>query len=125
MEVHTGTKIHNLKKGEKETNKMLAMALTGTLCTIWTNIETKAVHVNSLAECLRRYRANNKTRILVFTVLEVEIGPKATVLGRGRTFVVATFDLGGEYMKVATINMRIVKLHTLEPPRPDTGGGSG
>ena len=28
-------------------------------------------------------------------------------------------------MKVATINIRSVKLHTLEPPCPSTGGGGG
>ena len=47
--------------------------------------------------------AKNKTRILVDTVLEVEIGPKATALGRRRTFVVAKFDLGVRDMNVATI----------------------
>ena len=38
---------------------------------------------------------NKKTRILVGAFLEVEIGPKATALGRRRTFVVAKLDLGG------------------------------
>ena len=64
---------------------------------------------------MRRYGANKKTRILVGTVLEVEIGPMATTLGRRRSFVVEKFDLGGGYMKVATINIRSVKLHTPEP----------
>ena len=64
------------------------MAPTNPRCTIGTKIETKAVHVTSLAECSRRYRANKKTGIIVGTVLEVEIGLKATDLGRRRTFVV-------------------------------------
>ena len=55
----------------------------------------------------------------------MEIGPKATALGRRRTFIVARFDLGGGSTKVATINIRIVKLHTPEPPRPSTGGDGG
>ena len=88
------------------------MALIDPHCTIGTKIDTKAVHVTSLAECLRRYGANKKTRILVGTVLEVEIGPKATALGRRRTFVVARFNLGRGAMKLATINIRIVNIHT-------------
>ena len=62
------------------------------------------MHVTSLAELLRTYGANNKTRTLVVTVLEVEIGPKVTALGMCSTFVVARLDLGGGDTKVATIN---------------------
>ena len=94
-------------------------------CTIGTKIKTKAVHFTSLVKFSRRYGANKKTIILVGTVLEVEIGPKATALGRHRTFVVARFDLGGGSIKVAIINICSVKLHTLEPPRPSTGGNGG
>ena len=104
---------------KKETNKTLAMAPTDPRCTIKTKIDTKAVHVTSLAKLLRRYGANKKTIILVGTVLEVEIGPKATALGRRRDFVVKKSDLGGGDMKVATINIRSVKLHTQEPLLPD------
>ena len=59
--------------------------------------------VISLVECSRRHRANNKTRILVGTVPEVEIGTKVTTLGRRRNFVVAKLDLGGGDIKLATI----------------------
>ena len=52
----------------------------------------------------------------------MEIEPKATTVGRHRTFFVAKFDLGGGDMKVATINIRSVKIHTTEPPRATTGG---
>ena len=83
------------------------------------------MHITSLAECSRRYGANKKTRILVGTVLEVEIGPKATALGRRRTFFVAIFDLGGGAMKVATINIQSFKIHTPEPPRSYNGGDGG
>ena len=68
---------------------------------------------------MRRYGANKKTIILVGAVIEVEIGPKAAALGRRRDFVVPTFDLGGGYMKVVTISIRIVKLHNPEPLCPD------
>ena len=74
---------------------------------------------------LEALRSKQETIILAGTFLEVEIGPKATVLGRCRTFVVAIFDLGGGDMKVATINIRSVKLHTLGPPRLSTGVGGG
>ena len=98
------------------------MAPTNPSCTIGTKIDTKAVHVTSLAKCSRRYEADKKTRILVGSVLEVGIGPKATAFGRRRTFVVAIFDRGGRAMKVATINIRSVKLHNPEPLRLDTDG---
>ena len=68
---------------------------------------------------------NKKTRILVGTVLEVEIGPKAPALYRCRTFVFTRFDLGVGAMKVATTNFWSVKLNTPEPPRPSTGDDSG
>ena len=68
---------------------------------------------------------NNKTIILVGTVLKVEIGTKVTALGRRRTFVVTRFDLGGQDMKVDTINIRSVKIHTPEPLRPSIGDNDG
>ena len=40
-------------------------------CTIVTKIEVDAVIVASLYDSSRRYGANNKTRILVGTVIEV------------------------------------------------------
>ena len=55
----------------------------------------------------------------------MEIGPKATALGRRRNFVVARFDIGGGAMKMATINIWSVKLHTTEPPCPSTVGDGG
>ena len=55
----------------------------------------------------------------------MEIGPKAIPLGRRRTFVVAKFDLGGGDMKMATIKIGSVKLHTPEPPFTDTSGYGG
>ena len=71
VEVHGGTKIHDSKKAKKETKKTLEMAPTDPRFTIRKNIDINAVHVTSLEECLRRYRANKKTRTLVSTVLEV------------------------------------------------------
>ena len=114
-------KIHDSKKSKKT----LTMVPPDPRCTIGTKIETKAVLVTSLEECPRRYISNRKTRILVDTILEVEIGPKVTTSGGRRNFVVAIFDLGGGDMKVATIDIRSVKLHTPEPILPDTDGDGG
>ena len=83
------------------------------------------MHITSLAKYSRHYGSNKKTRILIGTVLEVEIGPKATALGRHRDFVVAKFDLGGGDTKVVTINIKSVKLHTLEPLHPDNYSDGG
>ena len=44
---------------------------------------------------------------------------------RLRAFVVARFNLGVGSMKVATINIRSIKLHTPEPPCPSTSGDGG
>ena len=63
---------------------------------------------------------NKISRILIDNILEVDIGPKVTVLGKRRTFVVSKSNLGGGDMKVATANIRIVKLHTTEPLCPTT-----
>ena len=81
------------------------MAPPDLFCTIGTKIDTKDVLVTSLAKFSRLYQGNKKTRILVGTVLDVEIGPKANTLVRCRDFVVANFNLGGGDMKVATINI--------------------
>ena len=48
-----------------------------------------------------------------------------TTSGRCRNFVFAKFDLGGGDMKVATISIRSVKLHTPEPLCNPSGGGGG
>ena len=104
---------------------MLTMAPPDPCYTIRTKIEASAVFVTSLSEFSRRYRYNKKTIILIDNIREVEIGLKATTSGRCRTFFVAKFDLGGGDMKVATINIRNVKLHTPEPLRPDTEGYGG
>ena len=71
VEVHRGTKIHDPKKGGKETKRRSRWRRPIHSVPMGTNIDTKAVHVISLAECLRRYGANKKTRIIVDTVLEV------------------------------------------------------
>ena len=99
MEVHRGTIIHDSKKGRKRDKKTLTMAPNDPSCIIGTKIDTKAVHVTSLDECLRNYGANKKTRILVGTVLKVEIGKKATALGRRRNFLLQDSTLEEEPLR--------------------------
>ena len=94
-EVYWGRENTWLKKSEK----MLAMAPPNLWCTIINRIETKDVFVTSMDECSRSYGANKKTRIIIGTVLEAEIGPKVITPGRRRTFVVEKFDPGGEKWK--------------------------
>ena len=57
------------------------------------------MHLTSLDEFSRRYRANNKTIILFGTVLKVEIGPKATALGMRRDFVAKKLTLVEETLR--------------------------
>ena len=101
------------------------MAPTGPRYTIGTKIYTKAVYVTSLSDYSRRYGVNKKNIIIVGALLEVEIGPKTTAFGRRSNFVVVKIDLGGGAMKVATINISSVNIHTLEPLCTSTYGDGG
>ena len=74
---------------------------------------------------LKALRSEQGSRILIGTVLEVEIVPKVTALGRRSTFAVKKIDLGGGDMKVDNINISSVKLHTLENLSPDTDVDGG
>ena len=120
VEMHRGTKIHDSKKGEKETKRWLR----------W----SQPIHAVPSEPryrprpCMSLHWPSSKgatewtrySEFFVGTVLKVEIGPKATALGRRSTFVVKRFKLGGGDMTVATINIRSVKLHTTEPPHYST-----
>ena len=55
----------------------------------------------------------------------MEIGTKATTSVRRKTFIVTNFDLDGGDMKVATINIRSVKIHTPETLGTATDGYGG
>ena len=55
----------------------------------------------------------------------MEIGTKATTSVRRKTFIVTNFDLDGGDMKVATINIRSVKIHTPETLGTATDGDGG
>ena len=74
---------------------------------------------------MRHYGANKKNRILIDAVLELEIVPKVTTLGKRRTFVVDKFDLGEGDMKLTTITIRSFNIHTPEPLCPATCGDCG
>ena len=104
---------------------MLVMALPDPHYTIRTKIFSKAVLVTSLAQCPRRYGANTKTGILVGTVLEVKVGPKEITLGSRRSYVITKPNLGGGDVKLVTINLRSVNIHTMEPLCPATNDNGG
>ena len=55
----------------------------------------------------------------------MEIWTNATALGRHKTFVVTKFEFGGGDMKVSTINITSVNLHTPEHLCPVTDGDGG
>ena len=74
---------------------------------------------------MRLYRVNNKTIILIGTVLDVEIDPNVTTSGRRRNFVVTKFDLDGGEMETAIINIRSFNINNPEPLCTATDGDGG
>ena len=71
-------------------------------------VEAKAIHVTNLAECTRRYGANNKEKIIRGTVMDVvnTVNPSTN---RAATSVIADYDLGGGTVKRKSLNIRSVK----------------
>jgi len=85
---------------------------------IGAKVSAKAMHVTSEAECGRRYGANKKTKMLEGFVLEVQTENTAT--NRTKTFVLARYNLGGDTLKDARLNIRSVKaLPSAEASRVD------
>jgi hypothetical protein len=71
-------------------------------------VHAKAIHVTAASECHRRYGSNAKTKLVNGTVSEIQTAPSSTQK-RVVTLVTAMFSLGGQCMKVATLNSRSVK----------------
>jgi hypothetical protein len=71
-------------------------------------VHAKAMHITALIECHRRYGSNAKTKLVNGMVSELKLVPasnqKQTV-----TLISATYRLGGQCKKVATLNSRSVK----------------
>ena len=71
-------------------------------------VEAKACHVTNLAECLRHYGLNSKTKRVQGIVTHVEVIKNATT-NRTTTFVTAAYDLGGTMIHPCRLNIQSVK----------------
>ena len=83
-------------------------------------IVAKAIHVTSQSECSRRFGSNAKVKLVTGTVIGVVNKPTAT--GRSSWHVKGRFDIGGGTMKVATLNVRSVKMAPSESANDATEG---
>ena len=68
-------------------------------------VHAKAIHVTNLAECARRYGSKKKTKKLRGVVQNVIF---SNDLGRRRTNIVATYQLGGNVENNITLIIRSV-----------------
>jgi hypothetical protein len=88
------------------------MVPTDSRRTIGGLIEAKAIHVTSEAEqCSRRYGANKKTKIIPGVIVSIT-NVQNPENGRTTTSVTADFDLGGNSIKRATLNIRSIKVRS-------------
>ena len=71
-------------------------------------VEVKACHVTNLAECLRRYGSNSKTKSVQGIMTHVEVIKNSTT-NRTMTFMMAAYDLGGMTIHPCRLNIRSVK----------------
>ena len=63
-------------------------------CIVGSMVEAKACHVMNLAECLRRYGSNSKTKRVQGIMTHVEVIKNSTT-NRTTTFMMAAYNLGG------------------------------
>ena len=71
-------------------------------------VEANACHVTNLAECVRRYGSNSKTKRVQGIVTHVEVIKNSTT-HRMTTFVTAAYDLGGTTICPCRLNIQSVK----------------
>ena len=81
-------------------------------------VQAKAVHVTNLSECARPYGANRHTKMVLGTVVEVEVLPTSATSTRTSTFITADYELG-EVIKQARLNLRSVKVAPAEGAAAD------
>ena len=87
-------------------------------------VEVKACHVTNLAECLRRYGSNSKTKRVQGIVTHVEVIKNSTT-NRTTTFMTAAYDLGGTMIRPCRINIRSVNaVPTPTAATATTAGGA-
>ena len=77
---------------------------------VGSRISAKAIHITNLAECTRRYGCFKKTKIVYGTVLEHISTQKNKNSTRITNMIVGDFDLGGGFMKRASLHLRSVNL---------------
>ena len=77
-------------------------------CIVGSMVEAKACHVTNLAECLRCYGSNSKTKRVQGIMTHVEVIKNSTT-NRTMTFVMAAYNLGGTTIHPCRLNIRSVK----------------
>ena len=87
-------------------------------------VEAKVCHVTNLAECLRRYGSNSKTKRVQGIDTHVEVIKNSTT-NRTTTLVTAAYDLGGMTIRPCRLNIQSVKaVPTPTAATVPTGGGA-
>ena len=71
---------------------------------VGSRVEVKACHVTNLAECLRRYGSNSKTKRVQGIMTHVELIKNLTT-NSTMTFVTAAYDLGGMMIRPRRLNI--------------------
>ena len=87
-------------------------------------VEAKACHVTNLAECVRRYGSNSKTKRVQGIITHMEVIKNSTT-NRTMTFVTTAYDLGGTTICPCRLNIQLVKAGpTPTAATVPTGGGA-
>ena len=77
-------------------------------CIVSSMVEVKACHVMNLAECLRHYDSNSKTKRFQGIMTHVEVIKNLTT-NRMMTFMMAAYNLGGRTIHPCRLNIQSVK----------------
>ena len=97
----------------------LKMVGTDDRCLVGARVLAKATQVTHLAECSRRYGSNAKTKRVSGTVVSVE---SLSLPGKTRKscFITADYELGGDVLKRARLNIRSVGVGDATVADPST-----
>ena len=77
--------------------------------TVGSTITAKAIHVTNGAECSRRYGSNRETKRVHGIIVEI-INKVNKESGRKSCMVVADYNLGGGFIKRATLKSAVFKV---------------
>ena len=97
----------------------LKMDGTDDRCIVGARVHAKATQVTHLEECSRRYGSDAKTKRVSGTVVSVELlsRPEKT---RKSCFITADYELGGDVLKRAKLNIRSVRAGEATVADPST-----